>query len=661
MENLSLFYQDIGPSSLAGGHLTQEEAAKEALTIRISQKFALLEEVRPVLETMTYHDKYKKVMDEIWKDKVELDRMIVKEDEEAIKKVICEALKEKDDPGAFIFPIRLEGQVNENALANIESDINTMPYRIYEQVWYVIGVATLRALVRAGNKTSGDARSWYMIGGDAKSWIMSPTMMTQSARWPAAASRGGGTGGRAGSGGGRSGDQDDDRRCGRVAQVGGNKYRVKFTAERNLLVGYHVWNSEIHIRGREAAVSLSLSKPWKVRRIERYVYGLAPQIRGMVAATEPKTIQKVVQLAVTLTDEALRNGSIKKNPENYHHPPETPCHSCFNYNHFGHFAMDCGVVPKNVNLINARNAVARTCYECGSTDHIKLACPRINQAQRPGGNQQNQWRFLDVIMEWTGCSGIRQRIFVIEKIVSIPLLDARLPRVLGGRTEEKIRKLMSAKAKEKKQEEIVVVRDFPEVFPDDLSGFLPVWEIKFRIELIPRETPVAMSPYHLAPSELEELSGQLKELQEKVSFDQAHRLEEHQYCFLRKRMDPLGYLRSGYHQLRVHEDDITKTAFRTSCGYFEFTVMPFSLTNVPATREQHEEHLGLFLGHVINGDGIHVDPSKIDAVKIWEAPRTPFEVRSFLGLAGYYRRFIENFSKIAKPLTVLTQKNKTFD
>ncbi|GKC21070.1 putative reverse transcriptase domain-containing protein, partial [Tanacetum coccineum] len=104
------------------------------------------------------------------------------------------------------------------------------------------------------------------------------------------------------------------------------------------------------------------------------------------------------------------------------------------------------------------------------------------------------------------------------------------------------------------------------------------------------------------------------------------------------------------------------------------------------TREEHEVHLGLvlellkkeklyakfskcefwlrevqFLGHVINGDGIHVDPSKIKAVKNWEAPRTPSEVRSFLGLAGYYRRFIENFSKIAKPLTVLTQKSKTFD
>ncbi|GJT61131.1 ribonuclease H-like domain-containing protein [Tanacetum coccineum] len=134
MENLNLFYPDIGPSSSTERHLIQEEAAKEALAQRINQKFALLEEVRPILETMAYHDKYKKVLDEIWKDKVESDGMIVKEEEEAINKVKGEALKEKDNPGAFIFPIRLEGKVNENALADTGSDINTMPYRIYEQL-----------------------------------------------------------------------------------------------------------------------------------------------------------------------------------------------------------------------------------------------------------------------------------------------------------------------------------------------------------------------------------------------------------------------------------------------------------------------------------------------------------------------------------------------
>ncbi|GJT43820.1 putative reverse transcriptase domain-containing protein [Tanacetum coccineum] len=152
-------------------------------------------------------------------------------------------------------------------------------------------------------------------------------------------------------------------------------------------------------------------------------------------------------------------------------------------------------------------------------------------------------------------------------------------------------------------------------------------------------------------------------------------------------------LRSGYHQLRVREEDIPKTAFRTRYGHFEFTVMPFGLTNAPAifmdlmnrSEEEHEAHLKTildllkkeklyakfskcefwlqevqFLGHVVNRDGIHVDPSKVESVKNWKTPESSTEIRSFLGLAGYYRRFIENFSKIAKPLTMLTQKNKTY-
>ncbi|GJT17860.1 agenet domain-containing protein [Tanacetum coccineum] len=132
IENLNLFYQDIGPSSSTGRHLTQEEAAKEELAIRISQRYALLEEERHVIETMAYNEKYKKILNEIWKDKVELDGKTVKEDEKAVKRIKGEALKEKDDPGAFIFPIRLEGKVNKNALVDTGSDINTMPYRIFE-------------------------------------------------------------------------------------------------------------------------------------------------------------------------------------------------------------------------------------------------------------------------------------------------------------------------------------------------------------------------------------------------------------------------------------------------------------------------------------------------------------------------------------------------
>ncbi|GKC00209.1 hypothetical protein Tco_0986345 [Tanacetum coccineum] len=134
MKNLNFFYQDIGTSSSAGAHLTQEEAAKEELAIRKSRKFALLEEERPIIETMAYHDKYKKILDEVWKDKVELDGKIIKEEEEAVKRIKGEALKEIDNPREFIFPIRLEGHVNQNALADIGSDINTMPFWIYVQL-----------------------------------------------------------------------------------------------------------------------------------------------------------------------------------------------------------------------------------------------------------------------------------------------------------------------------------------------------------------------------------------------------------------------------------------------------------------------------------------------------------------------------------------------
>ncbi|GKD78250.1 putative reverse transcriptase domain-containing protein [Tanacetum coccineum] len=413
---------------------------------------------------------------------------------------------------------------------------------------------------------------------------------------------------------------------------------------------------------------------------------------------------------------------------NTYHAPGGPCRTCFNYNRPGHLAKDCRDVPRHVNPVNTRNPTARACYECGSTDH-----GRGNQGNQARGRafmlgaeeaRQDQnimtsiepsklgvryeieiasgqlvkinkvikgckleieghvfdidlipfgHRSFDVIIGMDWLSNHKAEIICHEKVVRIPLLDGKVLRVLGEKLEEKARLLMSDTASDKSLEEIIVVRDF--------------------LELIPGATPVAKSLYRLAPSELEELSGQLKELQDKELneltiknryplpsiddlFDQ---LQGSQYF---SKID----LKSGYRQLRVHEDDIRKTAFRTRYRHFEFTVMPFGLTNAPVTREEHEIHIGLvlellrkeklyakfskcefwlrevqFLGHVINGNVIHVDPSKIKAVKNWKAPRTPFEVRSFLGLAGYYCRFIEDFSKIAKPLTVLTQKSKTFD
>jgi len=173
--------------------------------------------------------------------------------------------------------------------------------------------------------------------------------------------------------------------------------------------------------------------------------------------------------------------------------------------------------------------------------------------------------------------------------------------------------------------------------------------------------------------------------------------------------------RSGYYQILVKAEDVQKTTFRSRYGYYEFLVMPFGVTNAPAifmdymnrifrpfldkfvvvfidgilihyrTREEHAEHLRTvlnilrekqlyaklskcdfwmleihFLGHVISAQVISVDPSKVEVVLQWERPKTVTEIRSFVRLAGYYRSFIEGFSKIVAPLTQLTRNYHPF-
>ncbi|GKB19988.1 putative reverse transcriptase domain-containing protein [Tanacetum coccineum] len=244
------------------------------------------------------------------------------------------------------------------------------------------------------------------------------------------------------------------------------------------------------------------------------------------------------------------------------------------------------------------------------------------------------------------------------------------------------------------------------------------------IKALPGAAPVAHAPYRLAPSEIRELSIQLQGLLEKgfihpssspwgapvlfvkkkdgsfrmcIDYRELNKLTI-KNCYPLPIIDDLfDQLQGssvyskidmglGYHQLHVKEEDIPITAFRTRYGHFEFQVMPFGLTNAPADEEEHGKHLKIilellkkerlyakfskcdfwldsmqFLGHVIDHSGVHVDPAKIEAIKSWAAPTTPTEVRQFLGLAGYYWRFIEGFSLISKPLTKLTQKDKKYE
>ncbi|GJY60922.1 putative reverse transcriptase domain-containing protein [Tanacetum coccineum] len=286
------------------------------------------------------------------------------------------------------------------------------------------------------------------------------------------------------------------------------------------------------------------------------------------------------------------------------------------------------------------------------------------------------------------------------------------------------------KSEKKRLDNVPIVQDFPEVFPEDLPGLPPTRQVEFQIDLIPGAAPVARAPYRLAPSEMKELSEQLKELSDKGFIRPSSSPWGAPVLFVKKkdgsfrmcidyrelnkltvknryplpRIDDLFDqlqgssvylkidLRSGYHQRRVREGDIPKTAFRTRYGHYEFQVMPFGLTNAPAVfmdlmnrvckpyldkfvivfiddiliysknKKEHEEHLRTILELLKKEEfeGIHVDPAKIESIKDWVSPKSPTEIRQFLGLAGYYRRFIEGFSKIAKPMTKLTQKKVKF-
>nr|GFA51770.1 putative reverse transcriptase domain-containing protein [Tanacetum cinerariifolium] len=181
------------------------------------------------------------------------------------------------------------------------------------------------------------------------------------------------------------------------------------------------------------------------------------------------------------------------------------------------------------------------------------------------------------------------------------------------------------KPERKQVKDVPIVQDFPEVFPENFPGFI-------RPSSSPWEAPVLF---------VKKKDGSFRMC---IDYMESNKLT----------ID----LRLGYHQLRVREQDISKTAFRTRYGHYEFQVMPFGLTNAPAV---FMDLMNRFLGHVINGQGIHVDPAKIESVKDWASPKSPTKIRQFLGLARYYQRFIEGFSKIAKPMTKLTKKKIKFE
>ncbi|GJV02471.1 hypothetical protein Tco_1336040 [Tanacetum coccineum] len=179
-------------------------------------------------------------------------------------------------------------------------------------------------------------------------------------------------------------------------------------------------------------------------------------------------------------------------------------------------------------------------------------------------------------------------IVCFEEIVQIPLSNGEILEVHGEHPKEKLKYLKTVKASELKLKDIPNVHNFPSVFPEDLPGLPSFGEVEFLIDLVPEAMPIAKSPYHLAPTEMQELSNQLKELQDKGFIRPSTSPRGTPVLFVKKKDDSFRSryfskidIQSGYHQLRVREEDVPKTAFRTRYEHFKFTVTPFSLTNAP--------------------------------------------------------------------------------
>nr|GEV08437.1 reverse transcriptase domain-containing protein [Tanacetum cinerariifolium]GEX92470.1 reverse transcriptase domain-containing protein [Tanacetum cinerariifolium] len=241
-------------------------------------------------------------------------------------------------------------------------------------------------------------------------------------------------------------------------------------------------------------------------KIERYINGLPDMIHRSVMASMPKTMQDVIKFTTELIDKKISTFA-ERQPENKRK--------------VGHLARDCRSAA-NANTANNQKGTKvgqkPTCFECGAQGHFKREFPKLknNNHGNQGGN------------------------------------DNALAKVYADNED---------KSEKKRLEDVLIVRDFPKVFTEDLSGLPLTRQVEFQINLILGAAPVARAPNRLAPSKM--IDDLFDQLQGSSVYSKIN-------------------LRSGYHQLQVREEDILKTAFKTRYGHYEFQIMPFSLTNASA-------------------------------------------------------------------------------
>ncbi|GJT85052.1 putative reverse transcriptase domain-containing protein [Tanacetum coccineum] len=412
-------------------------------------------------------------------------------------------------------------------------------------------------------------------------------------------------------------------------------------------------------RFQELAVLCPTMVPNSEKMMEVFIGGLPRSIEGNVTASKPQTLEEAI--TQRLMDQVIKHNSVQGTKD-------VTC-----------ITQDLALA--SVRLVTRERALQKSVLKS------KQQCPgkSIHAEGQKRSSRPERSHDFDVVVGMDWLSKYHAKILCDEKVVHIPI-DSETFIIRGDRTQ-----VMEKKSDEKRLKDIPVVREFPEVFPEVLPGLPPVHQVEFQIDLILRAAPVARAPYRLAPSEMQELSDQLQELADRgfirpstspwgapvlfvkkkdgsfrmcIDYRELNKLTvKNRYPLPRiddlfNQLQGLSVyskidLRSGYHQLRVREEDIPKTAFRTRYGHYEFQVMPFGLTNAHAVfMDLMNHHLRIIL-ELLKKEKLYAKFSKCDFwISIVSTP--------ILGLAGYYQRFIKDFSKIAKSLTVLTQKNKKY-
>nr|GEU82944.1 hypothetical protein [Tanacetum cinerariifolium] len=422
-------------------------------------------------------------------------------------------------------------------------------------------------------------------------------------------------------------------------------------------------------RFNELALLCPDAVPNEKKKVELYIKGLPEIIKGETTSSRPVTLNEAVRMAHALMEQKIQSKNeriaegLKRKWENNNRGNNNHNRGNYRNNHHhnqnnnrrerGHKSSECSkkadqrggnvqgqaYVIRDAEHNQGPNVVT---VKLNSSYKVKLADEKVVSTNYVlKGCTFNLLDHLfdidlmpielgtfDVIvgMDWLVEHGAL--IVCDRKEVHVPYRDKTLV-VKSDKTE----------LAKKQMQDVPVICNFPKVFLDDLPGLPPPRQVEFKIELIHSAAPVARVPYRLAPFELKELSDKLKELLRKDLYARVLHLGElrfkNRYPLLRivdlfdqlqgSSVYSMIDLRSSYYQLRIREEDIPIIVFWTRYGHFEFQVMPFRLTNAPANKEDHEEHLKTILELLKNEkfDGVHVDPAKVEAIRNWSAPTTP--------------------------------------